>query len=74
MYRIKQELAEKLKDGRSNIYLSEATSKTQQMISLVFNGTKCSEILAKALISIREKIPMNDDKMKDFLEYYFDKV
>ena len=72
MYKIKPELAERLKDGRSNAYLSEATSRGLTMISLVFNGAKCSEILAKALISIRERIPMNDDKMKELLEYYFE--
>lgn len=74
MYTIKPELVEKLRDGRSNIYLSESIGRTQQMLSTVFNGAKCSEIFARALISVREKIPMNDDRMKELLEYYFDKI
>ena len=74
MYRIRPELVEKLKDGRSNTYLSEAIGRTQTMISLVLNGSQCSEILAKALISVKEKIPMNDDKMEELLDYYFEKI
>lgn len=74
MYRVKPELVDKLKDGRSNAYLCEVTGRKPTMISLVLNGTKCSEILARALISVREKIPMNDDRMEELLNYYFDKI
>lgn len=74
MYKIRPELVEKLKDGRSNTYLSETIGRTQTMISLVLNGSQCSEIIAKALISVKEKIPMNDDRMEELLNYYFEKI
>lgn len=74
MYRLKQEMVELLKDGRSNNYLCEELGITSVHICNILKGNKCKLLTAKALISIREKIAINDDKMEELLNYYFDKI
>lgn len=74
MYKVKAELVDTLKDGRTNNYFSEVLGLTFVHISNVLNGHKCKRIIAISLISIREKISVNDDKMEELLNYYFDKI
>lgn len=72
MYKIKEDKAEELKDGRTFVYLSKIIGKTTVYISAIFAGYhKCSKTIAISLISIKENIAVNDNKMEEFLKYYF---
>lgn len=74
MYSVKPEKVELLKDGRTNIYFSEILGITPIHICNILKGYKCTKLTAKAMISIKEKIAINDDRMEDFLNYYFNKI
>lgn len=74
MFHIKQELVESIKNGRTNIYLCKQLGITPTYIGQIFSGYKCTLLTAKALISIRENISINDDRMEELLDYYFDKI
>lgn len=74
MYHIKKELAEIIKDGRTNIYLSKQLGLTANYVGMILGGYKCTYLLAKSLISIKEKISIDDDRMEKLLDYYFDKI
>lgn len=74
MYEVKLDKVEMLKDGRTLVYLSEIIGLTTVHIGNILKGYKCTTLTAKAIISIKEKIAINDDKMEEFLNYYFDKI
>lgn len=74
MYRLKQEMLDTLRDGRTNLYLCEELGITSVHICNILKGNKCKLLIAKSLISIKEKIAINDDKMEELLNYYFDKI
>ncbi len=74
MYTVKLDKVDILKDGRTNTYFSETLGITTIHIGNILKGYKCTLLTAKALISIKEKIAINDDRMEEFLNYYFDKI
>lgn len=74
MYKVKLDKVDLLKEGRTNIYFSETLGLTQIHICNILKGYKCTKLTAKALISVKEKIAINDDRMEDFLNYYFDRI
>lgn len=71
MYRIKEEKKEEIKEYRTNSYV-EKTGLTQPYVSGILNGTqKCSEIIAKAILSIKFNISFYDIRLNELLEEYF---
>lgn len=74
MYQLKSDKVEQLKDGRTNIYFSEIIGLSDVHICNILKGYKCTLLTAKSLISIKEKIAINDDRMDELLSYYFDKI
>ena len=74
MYQIKQEMVDKIKDGRTNVYLSEQLGITPTYIGNILKGYKCTSLTAKAFVSIKEQISINDERMENFLKYYFNKI
>ncbi len=74
MYTIRLEMLEILKDGRTNNYLGDQLGISPQHICNILKGHKCTYLTAKSLISMKEKIAINDDKMEELLNYYFDKI
>ena len=74
MYKIKSNLVETIKDGRTNVYLGKQLGLTPNYVGMIFKGFKCTYLTAKAFISIKEKICMDDDRMEELLNYYFDKI
>lgn len=74
MYKIKSNLVESIKDGRTNIYLAKQLGLTANYVGMILGGYKCTTLIAKALISMKEKINIDDDDMEELLKYYFDKI
>lgn len=74
MYKVKLDKVEMLKEGRTLVYLSEIIGLTTVHIGNILKGYKCTTLTAKAFVSIKEKISINDDKMEEFLNYYFEKI
>lgn len=71
--KIREEKIEELRDGRKNNALSEMFGVSTQHLSNVFTGRyECSKTLALLLISIKERIPVNDRTMPEWLKYYFE--
>ena len=54
-----------------NQYYAEKLSISANYISNIYGGYGCSELIAKGLISVRYKIPINDEKMPELLDEYF---
>lgn len=73
MYIIRQEKKEKLMNGRTATYIAEVLGRTKETLYAVLNGKNCSTLMAKALISIKEQIPINDSNIEKYLLYYFKK-
>lgn len=74
MYKIKIENVKELKDGRNLRNISEKIGVTQQYLSNIFNGKlPCKRNIALCLISLKEQISIDDRRMYDFLNYYFEK-
>lgn len=74
MYRIKLEQAEILKNHKKLKDIGDIIDITEQHLCNIFNGnSKCTKILAKSLISIKENIPINSKRMENLLENYFTK-
>ena len=74
MYQIKKDMVDKIKDGRTNVYLSEQLGITPTYIGNILKGYKCTSLMAKSFISIREQIAINDERMGNFLNYYFNEI
>lgn len=72
MYKIKEEKIKEIKDGRTLTILAEILGIHISYLSMIFCRKRaCSGLIAKGLISIKKNISMNDDRMEEYLEYYF---
>lgn len=72
MYKIKEERIKEIKDGRTSTILSEILEIHMSYLSMIFTRKRaCSGLIAKGLISIKKNISINDDRMEEYLEYYF---
>lgn len=75
VYKIRNEKSEELREGRSMKYFAEIIDMSMQNFSGAFNGRlNVRKHTAISLISIKEKIPVNDKRMNELLEYYFEEV
>lgn len=73
MYRLKEEWINFFKEIRTNVY-SKYIGCIDGYASTIINGTKpCSEIFAKAMISVRNDISFKDEQMPILLKKYFAK-
>lgn len=75
MYKVRLDNGEKLKDGRNMTAIAEIMGITNNYLCKIFNQKKyCTKITAICLISLKEKISINDERMEYLLDYYFEKV
>lgn len=73
MYELKPEYSNYFKEIRNTIY-AEYLGCTVSYISSVLSCSKlCSELFARALISVRCEILIKDIQMNTLLEKYFNK-
>lgn len=73
MYSLREKYLEFFKEIRTRSY-TIYTGCDKGFISSVINGNKrCSEVIAKALISIRCDISFKNENMDEYLEKYFAK-
>lgn len=71
MYRIREEYINYFKEIRTNIYAKESGC-TGAFYSSVLNGNKrCTETVARAIISIRENLSFREITLRELLEKYF---
>lgn len=71
-YRVKKEKQQDLKEGIKQSALANLVGMNLNYVCNVLNSNvTCPEIVAKAIISIKENISLNDDKIITFLNYYF---
>ena len=71
--KIREEKKAELKDGRKNNVIAEICGVSYQHISNVFKGRyNCPKSLMLLLISLKEKIPIDDRTMPKWIEYYFE--
>lgn len=70
MYKINLETSEILR-GMKNTYYAEKLGKTPVYISYVLNGKKCSEIVAKGILSVYFNVGLNDIKIQELLDKFF---
>lgn len=74
MYRIIQDKAKELKDGRTNKYISEIMGMNKCYITSILKGNKaCSKIVAMVLINIKTNIQIGTNTMEIELNKYFHK-
>ena len=72
MYRIKQEKIPEIKEYRTSLY-SEKTGLNANYLSSILNATmNCSEIIAKAVLSVKFNISLYDVRLNDLLKEYFE--
>lgn len=57
-----------------NQYYAENLSISSNYVCNILGGYKCTDIIAKGLISVRFNIAMNDEKMPKLLKEYFYEV
>lgn len=73
MYELKTEYSNYFKEIRNTIY-ADYLGCTESYISSILSCSKlCSELFAKALISVRCEILIKDVQMNELLEKYFNK-
>ena len=73
MYLLKEEYLEFFKEIRTKVYTNLLGCDTA-FISSIVNGNKiCSEVVAKAILSVRFDISCKDEKINEYLEKYFAK-
>ena len=71
MYRVKEDMKEDLKIYRTGWY-SKTIGASPNFLSAVINGKqKCTEISAKAILSVCFGISFTDEKMQELFEKYF---
>lgn len=71
MYLIKEKKIEEIKKYRTSFYCKK-TGLALSYLSAVTNGNlKCTEITARAILSVYFGIPISDDKMEELLKEYF---
>ena len=72
MYRIKENKISEMKEFRTNLY-SEKTGLHPSYLSSILNASqKCTEIIAKAILSVKFDISFYDTKLNELIEKYFD--
>lgn len=72
MYKIKIENREELINSRKQKEICDMIGITEQHLSYILTGNKsCKKTIALSLISIRENIAVNNDRMESLLKYYF---
>lgn len=72
MYKIKRENREKLINNRKQKEICDMIGITEQHLSYILTGSKsCKKTIALSLISIKENIAVNSDRMESLLKYYF---
>lgn len=72
MYRIKKEKIPEIKEYRTSLY-SEKTGLNLAYLSAVLNANqKCSEVIAKSILSIKFNISFYDMRINELLEEYFE--
>lgn len=73
--KIREERREELRDGRKYVALANMFGVSYQHVSNIFNGRfECTKALALLLISVKERIPVDDRAMPEWLKYYFEEV
>jgi hypothetical protein len=73
MYKIKEDKIKELKDGRNLRNISEIIGITEQYLSMIFNGKKCTLIIAWSLVMLKENVLISDRRKAELLDYYFEK-
>lgn len=72
MYKIREEKKEELINGRKQRDICDMIGITEQHLSYILSGSKgCKKPIALSLISIKEKIAVNNGRMESLLKYYF---
>ena len=71
-YRVKEEKQQALKDGIKQSTLANLIGINLNYACNILNSNvDCPEFIAKAIISVKENISFNDEKILSFLNYYF---
>lgn len=71
MYRIKEEKIREMKEYRTNLY-SEKTGLNASYLSSIINASqKCTEIIAKSILSVKFNISFYDIRLNELLKEYF---
>ena len=70
MYKINEENVQTLR-GMKNEYYATRLDITPQYLSGIFNGAKCSGILARSILSVFFNISLNDSRIDEYLKKYF---
>lgn len=70
MYKIRQERKQELLKYKQKYY-AEKIGVIQSHISKVMTKGKCTEMLAKCIVSICHQIAIDDVRMEELIEYYF---
>lgn len=73
MYQITEDFANMI--GRlKTSYISENIGMSLAYVSSILNGKQCSEIVARALLSLYFDIAINDEQMNGLIEKKFTKI
>ena len=71
--KIRQEKIKELKDGRKHRALAELCGVSEQHICNIFKGRyDCPKSIALLLISLKERISVDDRTMPEWIKYYFE--
>lgn len=71
--KVREDKVKELKDGRKNNVIAEIFGISAQHVSNMFVGrSDCPKTIALLLISLKERIPVDDRKMPEWIEYYFE--
>lgn len=72
MYRIKEERIPEMKEYRTKLY-SEKTGLNANYLSSILNATMgCSEIIARAILSVKFNISFYDTRLNELVKKYFE--
>lgn len=72
MYRIKDQNSEVIKIYKTGYYKRNTGANLSYLSSILNGNSNCTELLAKAILSIRFNISFTDEKMQELLEKYFE--
>lgn len=73
MYKMTEEFATMTSKMKTS-YIAEILGMNLAYISTILNGKKCSEIVAKGILSIYFNIAINDEQMNELIAKYFIKI
>ena len=73
-YYLKQEKKEELKDGRPVTFFARLYSLNSANLTSIFNGKKCSKLLAMGIINVTYGTPIYSDEMEEKIKYFFNIV